>query len=85
MPGTVTRILAEPGVGLQRGAPLLVLEAMKMEHTLRAPASKLDHDFAAGSLGPPEVGLATWRRGKKNTDQLGEAHSPEVKRQYQGV
>jgi 3-methylcrotonyl-CoA carboxylase alpha subunit len=38
MPGTVTRILAEPGVGLQRGAPLLVLEAMKMEHTLRAPA-----------------------------------------------
>jgi 3-methylcrotonyl-CoA carboxylase alpha subunit len=38
MPGTVTRILAEPGVGLQRGAPLIVLEAMKMEHTLRAPA-----------------------------------------------
>ena len=37
MPGTVTRILAEPGVDLQRGAPLLVLEAMKMEHTLRAP------------------------------------------------
>jgi 3-methylcrotonyl-CoA carboxylase alpha subunit len=38
MPGTVTRILAEPGANVQRGAPLLVLEAMKMEHTLRAPA-----------------------------------------------
>jgi 3-methylcrotonyl-CoA carboxylase alpha subunit len=38
MPGTVTRILAQPGAGLQRGAPLIVLEAMKMEHTLRAPA-----------------------------------------------
>jgi 3-methylcrotonyl-CoA carboxylase alpha subunit len=38
MPGTVTRILAEPGAKLERGAPLLVLEAMKMEHTLRAPA-----------------------------------------------
>jgi 3-methylcrotonyl-CoA carboxylase alpha subunit len=38
MPGTVTRILAEPGVGVLRGAPLIVLEAMKMEHTLRAPA-----------------------------------------------
>jgi 3-methylcrotonyl-CoA carboxylase alpha subunit len=38
MPGTVTRILAEPGAGLARGAPLIVLEAMKMEHTLRAPA-----------------------------------------------
>ncbi|HEY1362395.1 MAG TPA: acetyl-CoA carboxylase biotin carboxylase subunit [Xanthobacteraceae bacterium] len=37
MPGTVTRILAEPGVVVPRGAPLLVLEAMKMEHTLRAP------------------------------------------------
>ena len=39
MPGTVTRILAEPGTDLPRGAPLLVLEAMKMEHTLRAPAN----------------------------------------------
>jgi 3-methylcrotonyl-CoA carboxylase alpha subunit len=38
MPGTVTRILAEPGTNVQRGAPLIVLEAMKMEHTLRAPA-----------------------------------------------
>jgi 3-methylcrotonyl-CoA carboxylase alpha subunit len=38
MPGTVTRILAEPGDDLSRGAPLLVLEAMKMEHTLRAPS-----------------------------------------------
>ena len=38
MPGTVTRILAQPGTDLSRGTPLLVLEAMKMEHTLRAPA-----------------------------------------------
>ena len=38
MPGTVTRILAEPGTDVARSAPLLVLEAMKMEHTLRAPA-----------------------------------------------
>jgi 3-methylcrotonyl-CoA carboxylase alpha subunit len=38
MPGTVTRILATAGAQVARGAPLLVLEAMKMEHTLRAPA-----------------------------------------------
>ncbi len=38
MPGTVTRILAEPGAELAAGAAVLVLEAMKMEHTLRAPA-----------------------------------------------
>jgi len=30
--------LAEAGADLQRGAPLIVLEAMKMEHTLRAPS-----------------------------------------------
>jgi 3-methylcrotonyl-CoA carboxylase alpha subunit len=39
MPGTVTRILAEAGSDVARGAPLIVLEAMKMEHTLRAPTA----------------------------------------------
>jgi 3-methylcrotonyl-CoA carboxylase alpha subunit len=39
MPGTVTRILAEAGAEVARGAALIVLEAMKMEHTLRAPAA----------------------------------------------
>ncbi|WP_173930902.1 biotin/lipoyl-containing protein, partial [Chelativorans sp. Marseille-P2723] len=38
MPGIVQQILAEPGTRLERGAPVLVMEAMKMEHTLRAPA-----------------------------------------------
>jgi len=38
MPGTVTRILAAPGTDVPRGTPLIVIEAMKMEHTLRAPA-----------------------------------------------
>jgi 3-methylcrotonyl-CoA carboxylase alpha subunit len=38
MPGTVVRILAEAGSDVPRGAPLIVIEAMKMEHTLRAPA-----------------------------------------------
>jgi 3-methylcrotonyl-CoA carboxylase alpha subunit len=38
MPGTVTRVLVEPGTEVVRGTPLIVLEAMKMEHTLRAPA-----------------------------------------------
>jgi 3-methylcrotonyl-CoA carboxylase alpha subunit len=39
MPGTVTRILAEAGTDVARGTPLIVLEAMKMEHTLRAPTA----------------------------------------------
>jgi 3-methylcrotonyl-CoA carboxylase alpha subunit len=37
MPGKVIALLAEPGVVLEKGAALLVLEAMKMEHTLCAP------------------------------------------------
>ena len=35
----MTRVLAEAGAAVERGAPLIVLEAMKMEHTLRAPTA----------------------------------------------
>ncbi len=38
MPGTVVALLAKPGETLDTGAPMLILEAMKMEHTLRAPS-----------------------------------------------
>jgi 3-methylcrotonyl-CoA carboxylase alpha subunit len=37
MPGRVRRILAAEGVALARGDVVLVLEAMKMEHAIRAP------------------------------------------------
>ncbi|MEO8081591.1 MAG: acetyl/propionyl/methylcrotonyl-CoA carboxylase subunit alpha [Caldimonas sp.] len=37
MPGKVIALVALPGVAVQKGAPLLVLEAMKMEHTINAP------------------------------------------------
>ena len=38
MPGLVTNILVKPGEAVERGAPLLTLEAMKMEYTIKAPA-----------------------------------------------
>ena len=38
MPGKVIALLVEPGMKVDKGAPLIVLEAMKMEHTLVAPA-----------------------------------------------
>jgi 3-methylcrotonyl-CoA carboxylase alpha subunit len=38
MPGKVMSIAAEVGATVKRGDPLLVLEAMKMEHTLEAEA-----------------------------------------------
>ncbi|HZD67032.1 MAG TPA: biotin carboxylase N-terminal domain-containing protein [Acidimicrobiales bacterium] len=37
MPGTVVRVLTEAGSAVVAGQPLVVLEAMKMEHTVAAP------------------------------------------------
>ncbi|RTL62689.1 MAG: biotin/lipoyl-binding protein [Pseudonocardiaceae bacterium] len=37
MPGGVVRVLAEAGASVTAGQPLVVLEAMKMEHTVAAP------------------------------------------------
>jgi 3-methylcrotonyl-CoA carboxylase alpha subunit len=38
MPGKIVSVLASPGEKVKRGQPIVVLEAMKMEHTLAAPA-----------------------------------------------
>jgi 3-methylcrotonyl-CoA carboxylase alpha subunit len=38
MPGKVIALLVAPGARVARGQPLLVMEAMKMEHTILAPA-----------------------------------------------
>jgi 3-methylcrotonyl-CoA carboxylase alpha subunit len=37
MPGKVIALLATAGQKVDKGAPLLILEAMKMEHTITAP------------------------------------------------
>lgn len=39
MPGTIISLLVEAGAEVTQGAPLLILEAMKMEHTVRAPSA----------------------------------------------
>jgi 3-methylcrotonyl-CoA carboxylase alpha subunit len=38
MPGKIVALRVEPGAAVERGQALLVMEAMKMEHTIRAPA-----------------------------------------------
>ena len=50
MPGRIVRVLADDGAKVQRGTPLMILEAMKMEHTITAPAAgHVEHfNFALG-------------------------------------
>ncbi|WP_291989290.1 acetyl/propionyl/methylcrotonyl-CoA carboxylase subunit alpha [Candidatus Accumulibacter sp. ACC007] len=50
MPGKVVALLAAVGQQVEKGAPLLILEAMKMEHTITAPKNGIVKAFcyAAG-------------------------------------
>ncbi|TGE21888.1 biotin/lipoyl-binding protein [Hymenobacter aquaticus] len=49
MPGLIVAVRVEPGQQVQKGDPLLVLEAMKMENILKAPGD--------GMVGSIKVGL----------------------------
>ena len=48
MPGKVIALLATVGATLEKGAPLLILEAMKMEHTITAPSAGTVKSFCFG-------------------------------------
>ena len=58
MPGRIVSLLASPGSHVDAGQPLLVMEAMKMEHTVHAPAAgtllafrvAVDQQVTEGSL-----------------------------------
>ncbi len=54
MPGKVVAILCEAGKRVERGAPLVVMEAMKMEHTINAPSAGTVSEllFAVGDQVP---------------------------------
>ena len=41
MPGKILAVLTQAGAQVEKGAPLIVMEAMKMEHTISAPANGL--------------------------------------------
>jgi 3-methylcrotonyl-CoA carboxylase alpha subunit len=45
MPGNVIALIAREGAKVAKGAPLLILEAMKMEHTITAPAAGMVKAF----------------------------------------
>ncbi len=45
MPGKVIALVAAAGARVDKGAPLMILEAMKMEHTITAPAAGIVKAF----------------------------------------
>jgi 3-methylcrotonyl-CoA carboxylase alpha subunit len=45
MPGKVVAVLVSAGAAVAKGTPLVILEAMKMEHTLTAPAAGTVHEI----------------------------------------
>ena len=66
MPGKITQVLVAAGDRVKRGAPLLVVEAMKMEHTITAPMDgTIDRvRYAVGDLVEDGAELITFAEEK---------------------
>ncbi|HZZ93305.1 MAG TPA: acetyl/propionyl/methylcrotonyl-CoA carboxylase subunit alpha [Usitatibacter sp.] len=63
MPGRVVKVLAGPGDSVAKGQALLILEAMKMEHTITSPREGVIERvaFAENELVPADALLVTFR------------------------
>ena len=63
MPGRVVKVLANAGDTVKKGQELMILEAMKMEHTLVSPRDGVVERvaFAAGDLVPADALLFAFR------------------------
>lgn len=63
MPGKIVAVLVEKGKTVEKGAPLLIMEAMKMEHTIAAPVSGIVEEllYAVGDQVTEGVQLLTFK------------------------
>ena len=63
MPGKVIALLVDKGATVKQGQPLLVMEAMKMEHTMTAPKDGLVESFnyAVGDQVPEGATLLAFK------------------------
>jgi acetyl/propionyl-CoA carboxylase alpha subunit len=81
MPGKVVAVIAANGQQVKKGEPLVIMEAMKMEHTIAAPSDGLVEEVlyqvgdqvggrgaAAGLQGRSVIG-AWWARGAQQTQK----------------
>jgi 3-methylcrotonyl-CoA carboxylase alpha subunit len=69
MPGKIVAVKVAQGAKVKRGTPLLVLEAMKMEHTITAPADGTVESlrFAAGDQVEEGVELIGFKPAEEST------------------
>jgi 3-methylcrotonyl-CoA carboxylase alpha subunit len=58
MPGVVTRVMVSAGDAVKKGQPLLAIEAMKMEHLIRAPRDGVVRSIDAGVGAMVDGGVA---------------------------
>jgi len=81
MPGLVVRVLAEAGTAVTAGQPLVVLEAMKMEHEVAAPAGGVVTELRAAAGQQVEAGqvlavVADGTPAEQQSDRGGMAGEP---------
>lgn len=57
MPGLVISVLVEPGQAVQKGDPLIILEAMKMENVIKAAGDGIVKSVSAQKGQPVEKGF----------------------------
>lgn len=73
MPGSVTKIAAAVGDTVTAGQPLIWLEAMKMEHTITAPADGVLAELNVGAGQQVDVGAILARIENPPTEHQGES------------
>ena len=68
MPGKILAVLVAAGATVEKGAPLVVMEAMKMEHTIAAPAKGIVKDvlYAPGDQVPEGAALIAFEPSAKS-------------------
>jgi propionyl-CoA carboxylase alpha chain len=74
MPGTVVRIAVAPGETVEAGTPVVVIEAMKMEHAVRAPAAGVVAEVGVQAGQAVDTGTPLARVEPKDPEGEGAAH-----------